>query len=117
MTRTITCICCPVGCRLQVTVKNDGMVFAKGNQCKRGLDYARQECVSPKRMITAVIKLQNHATPLSVKTEFPIPKDQIFACMDALSTLRLCAPIAAGQTVYENICGTGVNVLATKGLA
>ena len=110
----ITCINCPVGCRLDVTLENGQVVSVTGNTCKRGETYARQECVDPQRMVTAVIPVAGSAVPLSVKTRTPIPKKRIDDCMRALSEVRIEAPIAAGSVVLANVCGTGVDVIATK---
>ena len=110
----LTCINCPVGCRLQVTMQDGTVTGVTGNQCKRGDTYARQECVAPQRMITAVIPVQGSKAPLSVKTRSPIPKAQIFACMQALSKVVLTAPVKAGAVVLADVCGTGVDIIATK---
>ena len=110
----LTCINCPVGCRLSVTMENGAVVSVTGNQCKRGATYARQECVDPQRMITAVIPVAGSKVPLSVKTRMPIPKKLIFACMEALTKVELSAPVAAGTVVLADVCGTGVDVIATK---
>lgn len=110
----ITCINCPVGCRLQVTVENGAVVKVEGNACKRGETYARQECVAPLRMITAVIPVEGSKVPLSVKTRTPIPKKLIFPCMQALSQVKLTAPIAPGTVVLADVLGTGVDIIATK---
>lgn len=110
----ITCINCPVGCRLDVTLENDQVVSVTGNTCKRGETYARQECVDPQRMVTAVIPVAGSAVPLSVKTRTPIPKKRIADCMRALSEVRIAAPVAAGSVVLADVCGTGVDVIATK---
>ena len=110
----ITCINCPVGCRLDVTLENGQVVSVTGNTCKRGETYARQECVDPQRMVTAVIPVAGSAVPLSVKTRTPIPKKRIADCMRALSEVRITAPVAAGSVVLADVCGTGVDVIATK---
>ncbi len=113
--RIITCINCPMGCRMTVTLGEDGTVTAvSGNTCKRGDTYARQEVTSPVRMVTAVVRVAGSAMPVSVKTRTPIPKKEIPACMAALRALRLEAPIRAGDTVLPDVCGTGVDVIATK---
>ena len=114
MERQITCINCPVGCRLQVVVENGEVVSVSGHGCKRGDTYARQECVAPARMVTAASPVANRKTPVSVKTRTPIPKEKIFACMEALSALSVNAPIKMGQVVLADVCGTGVDVIATK---
>ena len=44
MEQTITCINCPVGCRMTVRLSDSGEVISvTGNTCPRGDKYARQE--------------------------------------------------------------------------
>ena len=112
--RELICISCPVGCRLRAVMADGEVAEVIGSGCNRGIAYAKQECTAPKRMVTAVIKLKNHATPLSVKTAAPIPKDQIWACMAAIQALSLSAPVRIGQVVCYDVGGTGVDVVATK---
>ena len=114
MEQTITCISCPVGCRMSVQVEGGEVVSVAGNTCKRGETYARQECVAPERMVTAVIPVEGSAMPLSVKTRTPIPKAKIQDCMAALAKVRLAAPVNMGDVVLPDVCGTGVDVIATK---
>jgi len=110
----ITCINCPVGCRLSVELENGQVVSVTGNTCPRGVTYAKQECVDPLRMVTAVIPVAGSDMPLSVKTRTPIPKKLISACMQELAAVELTAPVAAGSVVLANVCGTGIDVIATK---
>lgn len=114
MEQTITCISCPVGCRMTVTLENGAFVSVTGNTCKRGEVYAKQECVAPERMVTAVIPVKGAAMPLSVKTRTPIPKAKINACMQALSQVEITAPVHMGDVVLPDVCGTGVDIIATK---
>lgn len=110
----ITCINCPMGCRMRVEVENGRVVSVSGNGCGRGSAYARQECIDPRRTVTAVIPVEGGASPLSVRTSAPIPKRLIARCMGELAGVRLCAPVRMGSVVLENVCGTGVSVIATK---
>ena len=110
----ITCINCPVGCRLAVELENGQVVSVSGNTCPRGVTYAKQECVDPLRMVTAVVPVKGSYAPLSVKTRTPIPKKLIADCMKALAAADLTAPVAAGSVVVADVCGTGVDVIATK---
>ncbi len=115
--RIITCINCPMGCRMTVTLDADGAVTAvAGNTCVRGDRYARQEVTAPVRMVTAVVPVAGCVCPLSVKTREPIPKPLIPACMEALRALRLSLPVKAGDVVLPDVCGTGVDVIATRSL-
>ena len=117
MEQTITCINCPVGCRMTVRLSDSGEVLSvTGNTCPRGDKYARQECTLPLRMVTAVIPVENSATPLSVKTASPVPKHLIPEVMTALKAVRISAPVALGQTVLPDVCGTGIPVVATRPL-
>ena len=115
-TEMITCINCPMGCRMEVTLEDDQVISVKGNTCKRGETYARQECTLPLRMITAVAPVRNSDVPVSLKTRTPIPKAKINACMRAIDALELTAPIHAGDVLIENVVDTGVDVIATKSI-
>lgn len=115
-TKMITCISCPVGCRMTVTLEDGQFESVTGNACKRGEVYARQESVMPMRMVTAVAPVIGSAVPISLKTETPIPKDKIAACMDEINALRLRMPILLGDVLKENVAGTGVNLVATRTL-
>jgi len=114
--QTITCILCPVGCRLKVKAEGGEIQSIEGNTCKRGVTYAQQECIAPTRMITAVLKVKNRQTPLCVKTERPIPKGGIFTCMKAIQEVDIAAPIRMGQVILANVNNTGVNIIATRAL-
>lgn len=110
-----TCICCPLGCRVEVTLDENGRVTeVSGHTCKRGADYAAQEAVSPERMVTAVLGVSGCLEPVSVKTERPVPKAAMRDVLAAIAALKPVAPVAAGDVLIEDACGTGVAVVATK---
>ncbi|MGI6690251.1 MAG: DUF1667 domain-containing protein [Christensenellales bacterium] len=113
----ITCINCPVGCRMTVTVDNGQVVSVEGFACKRGEAYAKQESIAPMRMVTAVAPVMGSTTPISLKTERPIPKQCIKQCMQEVRALRLTLPIHAGQVLLDDVAGTGVRLIATKSLS
>lgn len=110
-----TCICCPLGCRVEVALDEDGRVAdVSGHTCKRGADYAAQEAVAPERMVTAVLCVSGCLEPVSVKTGRPVPKAVMRDVLDAVAALDLSAPVEAGDVLIEDVCGTGVPVIATK---
>ena len=51
---------------------------------------------------------------VSVKTSADIPKGKIFDCVRELQAIDLTAPVAIGDVIIENVCGTGVSIVATK---
>lgn len=115
-TQLLTCISCPVGCRMTVEIEDGQVISITGNACKRGEVYARQESIKPLRMVTAVAPVEGSSVPVSLKTEQPIPKDKIADCMAEINSLRLRLPILLGDVLKENVAGTGVNLVATRTL-
>lgn len=115
-TQKMTCIVCPVGCRMTVTIEDGQVTKVEGNACKRGEVYARQEAIQPLRMVTAVAPVAGSAVPISLKTREPIPKDKIAQCMEEINALRLRLPILAGTVLKENVADTGVDLVATRTL-
>ena len=117
MEQIITCINCPVGCRMSVTLSGSGeFVSVSGNTCPRGAAYAKQECTLPLRMITAVIPVSGSRTPLSVKTNKPVPKPMIASVMAELGRVRVSLPVQVGQVVVPDVLGTGSDIIATRSL-
>ncbi len=114
--QVLTCISCPVGCRMTVTLEEGQVTSVTGNACKRGDIYARQESVKPLRMVTAVARVKGSAVPVSLKTKEPIPKDKIKQTMDEINALELKLPILSGDVLKQDVAGTGVDLVATRTL-
>jgi CxxC motif-containing protein len=118
MEQTITCINCPVGCRMTVSLSDTGeFLSVTGNTCPRGAKYAQQECTLPERMITAVIPVAGSETPLSVKTASPVPKKLISSVIDVLARVQVSLPVTIGQIVLPDVLNTGVDIIATRSLS
>ena len=113
--RSLTCIKCPMGCQLSVTVEDDGRVTVTGNTCPRGAAYGEEEVTHPVRTVTGSVRVTGGQLPrCPVKTAADIPKDKIFDVMKEIHAVRLMAPVEIGQTVIEDAAGTGVAVVATR---
>ncbi len=114
-TRKLTCIGCPMGCQLTVTIDNGAVVEVTGNTCKRGDDYARKEVTNPTRIVTSTVPVKGgRIAMVSCKTKNDIPKDKIFDCMKAIDGVEVTAPVHIGDVIVKDVCGTGVDVIATK---
>lgn len=112
---SLTCICCPLGCEVEVSFDEQGGVAdIAGHSCKRGAKYAANEAVRPERTITAVLPVAGCLEPVSVKTAGAVPKVLVRDVLRAIAGLRLEAPVHAGQRLLGDVCGTGVDVVATK---
>lgn len=117
MDKVITCINCPVGCRMTVRLSDAGaFVSVSGNTCPRGAKYAEQECTRPLRVITAVLPVPGSETPLSVKTSVPVPKELIPEIMRVLGDVSVSLPVAVGDVVVPNVLQTGADIVATRDL-
>ena len=112
-TKEMTCIRCPMGCRLTVTREGDE-IRVTGNTCKRGEEYGIQEMRCPMRTVTTSVRVKGGRRPVcSVKTADQVPKASIGDVLSEVKTLEVEAPIRIGQVICANIAGTGVNQVAT----
>ena len=115
-TKNLTCVACPMGCSITVEINdNNEILSVKGNTCKRGDAYARQECVHPERSLATTIRVnggKHNVVP--VKSAKPLPKEKIFDCMKAINSVSVNAPVTIGDILIKNILDTGVNIVATN---
>ena len=111
----ITCINCPMGCPLNVTLENRKVSRVAGAACKRGVAYAELECTNPTRIVTSTVPIRGgNLRMVPVKTETAIPKGKIADCLRGLKGVELKAPVRIGDVVVKNVCGTGVDIIATR---
>lgn len=116
--RELTCIGCPLGCSVTVTLSEGAVTDISGNTCPRGDAYARKEVTHPTRIVTSTVRVLNGTSPMvSVKTASDIPKDKIFDCIRAIRTATAPAPVKIGDVILKDAAGTGVPVVATKNIA
>ncbi len=113
---TLTCIRCPKGCQVTVALEGGRVTAVTGNGCPRGDAYARKEVTDPTRVVTMVVPVSGSgvARMVSVKTAGDVPKAKVLDVVRALSGVRLAAPVHIGDVVLADVCGTGVDVVATK---
>ncbi len=118
MNRILTCIGCPMGCQIEVTLDENGnFVDSKGWSCNIGKRYAQEEVTAPVRTVTALVNVTDRSEPLSVKTAHPIPKGKIFDSLVEIKQVKVQAPVHIGDVIVENLCGTGISLVATKNIA
>ena len=110
----IICIVCPKGCRLTV---DENTLAVTGNGCPRGAEYGKNELTHPVRVVTSTVRVEGaDICRCPVKTAGSVPKEKMFAVMDALDGVCLHAPVHCGDVVLADVCGTGVDVVATREL-
>ena len=111
--KDIICTVCPRGCIVHAVVIGDE-VSVTGNFCPRGSVYTKNECISPMRMVTGLVRIKGKEQMLSVKTSKPISKDCIMDLMEKISSITLDAPICVGDIIIQNYLGC--DVIATKNI-
>ena len=114
----LTCIICPMGCSMEVTVENDAaghkkVTAVKDNGCKRGEQYASKELQNPTRTLTTTIKVEGGVLPVvPVKTAGEVPKAILLQCMEVVRRASCKAPVKRGDILLYDLLGTGINVIA-----
>ena len=113
----LTCIGCPLGCPLTVTMEANEVVEVKGNTCPKGAIYAKKEVTNPTRIVTSTVRVKGGTCcTVNVKTESDIPKNKIFTCIEALKNIEITAPVKIGDVIMENVADTGVNIVAARNI-
>jgi CxxC motif-containing protein len=111
------CIACPIGCRLTVEKTGEGEVIVSGNRCPKGEVYGREETLSPKRVVTAVVRTDSKAFPcIPVRTDKALPRELIPGLIGELTRRSIRLPAARGDVLIEDYRGSGVNVVLTRTL-
>jgi len=110
---TIICTVCPKGCHLNV----DENFNVTGHECKRGIEYGRDELQNPVRVVTSTVRITGAIhRRLPVKTAAPIPKSLIDDAMLLLERVEAAAPVKVGDIIIEDICDTGVPFVASRSM-
>lgn len=115
--RELTCIGCPLGCQITVTMENGEVKDVAGYTCVRGEKYAREEVTNPTRTVTSIVRVEGgNLAAVSVKTKEVIPKAKIFDILEEVKPVIVKAPVKIGDVIIPNVAGTGVDVVATKNI-
>lgn len=107
----LTCVECPIGCRIEVEKDGEKVVSVVGNSCPRGKIYAENEVVCPKRVVTSTVRATCEKM-IPVKTDRPVRKSEIFAVMQKINSFKAVLPVKAGEILIENV-DEDANLVAT----
>ena len=124
--RELTCINCPLGCLVTVTLDGDTITSVTGHTCPRGETYARKEVTSPTRIVTSTVRVEggdcragacSRRDRVSCKTASDIPKDKIADVMRAINAASVKAPVHIGDVLIKDAAATGADVIATANVS
>ncbi len=115
--KDIRCIICPTGCLVHVERVN-GELIIEGHSCKRGEVYAREEFVSPKRILTTTMRVESGFLPLiPVRSDKPLPKERLQEALKQIAIAKIKAPIKMGDILIKDVLGLNANIIASRDLA
>jgi len=115
MEKMITCIICPHGCEIRVKGAPDAnhIEQIEGCRCQRGHTYARQEFLSPSRILTASVRVAEPGRRmLPVRSLTPVPLKLLLPCVAEIKKLIVHAPVYYHQVILSDILNTGADIVA-----
>jgi len=116
--KKIVCTNCPLGCKINVVYADADeieIVEVKGNRCKRGLEFVKQEITDPLRVVVTSVKVEDGEIPMaSVRSDKPVPLRLMQDIMKVLKETKVKAPVKRGDVVVQNILSTGSDIIATR---
>ncbi|HSQ79492.1 MAG TPA: DUF1667 domain-containing protein, partial [Candidatus Bathyarchaeia archaeon] len=85
----LTCVLCPVGCELEVAKDAAGDIQVIGNQCDKGIPFALEEVLRPKRNLATSVPIAGTTSRMvSVRLTGPVPRDLVFPILAEIAKLR-----------------------------
>lgn len=108
----ITCKACTAKCRM-IYEPQSGIM--KGNKCPRGESFAKAYHPDAVKFRTYLVPVENGLMKrIAVRTEMPIGESLSEVIEAALKSETVKAPVEAGATVFRNVGGSGVDLVATR---
>ena len=116
MLKQLTCIVCPLGCRVSAELQSEKYVFS-GNSCSQGAEFAERELTAPKRSLTTTVRTVFPDTPvIPVRTNTDIPKHLIPDVIKQLAYIKIKDRIGIGTIVVNDILEIGCDIIVTSNI-
>lgn len=111
----LLCTVCPNQCRLLVETQGKEVIAVSENRCDRGVEFAKEEMICPKRILTTTILVtdSDSAILVPVRSRTGIGLDQHIKIMSELRKLNINKTLDRGEVIYPNICNTGVDIITS----
>lgn len=138
------CITCPMGCHLQIERLSGNEIAVTGNRCARGEQYAREEMLSPRRVVTSTCRAKAGAAVageataegvarcagegslkagglpgprrVPLRTRGSFPRERIPELLALIHKLELQLPVKRGQVVLADALGTGIDLIVERSM-
>jgi len=90
-------------------------IIVDGNNCPKGYDYAEENADITTRTLTTTVRTKFPDIPvISVKSEQPIERKAIPDVMHAINAMVVEQELGCGDTLIEDVAGTGVRIIVTS---
>ena len=125
------CITCPMGCHLKIERLSENEIAVTGNRCARGEQYAREELLSPKRVVTATCGVRKGPDGKSsasrqaclyrprrvpVRTSTAFPREKIAELLSLIYSLEVQLPAKRGEVLLADALGTGIDIVVARSM-
>ncbi len=81
------------------------------------LFYTLEEFISPKRILTTTMRVENGFLPLiPVRSDRPIPKERLLEALKQIAFTKIKAPIKMGDILLKDLLGLEVDIIASRDL-
>lgn len=108
----IVCKACTAKCRMVYEPESGNL---KGNKCPRGESFAKAYHPNAVKVRTYLVTVENgHMKRMALRTEVPIGESLSEVIEAALKPAVVKAPVEAGATVFRDVGGSGVDLIATR---
>lgn len=115
MTKTsLQCKICSVQCNLTIETQDENILIT-GNNCGRGLDYAKSQISKDKTILKGrCILLKGSMGRLPVISSEPISRDLLDSALELISNTKVLAPVKKDQVIISNILNTSVDIISQR---
>ncbi len=101
---------------MTVDIENCRVTSSSGEECPKGKEYAVREIERPERIVTSTVRARGLSLKMvPVRTDRPIPKNNIIDAAREIRGIVIEKPVEAGDIIVEDFLGLGVRLVATRG--
>jgi CxxC motif-containing protein len=112
ISRRIVCKSCTAKCRMVYEPQSGKLT---GNKCPRGEAFAKAYSPEAVKVRTYLVPVENgYMKRMALRTDEPIGERLSEIVEAALKPVVVTAPVEAGATVFRNVGGSGVDLIATR---
>ncbi len=117
----MTCITCPMGCRLSIKRISESEIAVSGNKCMRGEQYAKEEILFPRRVVTATCAVAGRTGidgpgRVPVRSSAAFPKERVNELLAEIYRKEIALPVERGHVVIADALGLGIDVIVTRSM-